>query len=108
MPETYVLTRGAADDLRDITQYTLEQWGEAQRRRYIDRLEAVASEVACGLGHFKTWNDVLPGLRISKAGRHYIFCLPRSGEPAIILAILHERTDMLMRLRQRMTEQTSV
>jgi Plasmid stabilization system protein len=48
VPESYVLTRGAADDLRDITQYMLEQWGEAQRRRYIDRLEAVASEVACG------------------------------------------------------------
>jgi plasmid stabilization system protein ParE len=102
--EPYVLTRGAGADLRDITRYTVEQWGAAQCRRYIHLLEAAATDVACGQGHFKSWNDVLPGLRVRKAEHHYIFCLPRSEEPALILAILHERTDMLVRLRERLTE----
>ena len=70
MTEPYVLTRGAAADLRDITRYTVEQWGAAQCRSYIHLLETATSEVVCGQGHLKSWDDVLPGLRVRKAEHH--------------------------------------
>jgi plasmid stabilization system protein ParE len=35
-------------------------------------------------------------------GRHYLFCLPRQGQPALILAILHERMDLMTRLKGRL------
>jgi plasmid stabilization system protein ParE len=32
---SYVVSKGAAADFREITQYTLKTWGEVQRRAYI-------------------------------------------------------------------------
>lgn len=98
----YVLTRGAAADLRNVVAYTLENWGEAQCRAYVAEVEEAATELALGRGVFKTWDDLLPGLRVRRAGHHYLFCLPRDNEPALILAILHERMDMISRLQQRL------
>jgi toxin ParE1/3/4 len=44
-------------------------------------------------------NSLLPGLRMKAVGRHYIFCLPQTNGPALILAILHERMDVILRLK---------
>ena len=98
----YVLTKGASADLREISRYTAETWGETQRRAYVKQLQEAASEVAEGRGVFKDWGAVLPGLRVKAAGSHYLFCLSRPGRPALILAILHERMDLITRLKRRL------
>jgi plasmid stabilization system protein ParE len=100
----YVLTKGAADDLRGISRYTAETWGEAQRRAYVQQLQEAASEVAEGRSVFRDWGAVLPGLRVKATGSHYIFCLSRPGRPALILAILHERMDLITRLKRRLDD----
>lgn len=97
----YVLTRGAAADLREISRYTAKTWSATQRQSYVRQLEDAAAEVALGQGVFKNWDMVLPGLRVRRAGRHYLFCLPRANAPALILAILHERMDLMARLKGR-------
>jgi plasmid stabilization system protein ParE len=102
MTRPYVLTRGAASDLRGIVRYTAEKWGEAQSLAYVAELETAASEVAQGKGVFKQWNDVLPGLRVRRVGKHVLFCLPRQNLQASILAILHERMDLMVHLKQRL------
>ncbi|MDO3378858.1 type II toxin-antitoxin system RelE/ParE family toxin [Geoalkalibacter halelectricus] len=102
MTRPYVLTRSAAADLRNIVRYTVEHWGHAQCRSYIADLEAAAGEVALGIGVFRKHDDLLPGLRVRLVGHHYLFCLPRSGQPALILAILHERMDIIARLKERL------
>lgn len=103
MTQAYVLSKGAVADLQEITRYTLKQWGEAQCRSYIAALEAKAEALAQGEGFFKDMDIVLPGLRVAATGSHYIFCMPRQNAPAIILAILHERMDMLARLKKRLS-----
>lgn len=103
MTRPYVLSNGAAADLREITRYTLAHWGEAQCRSYVAKLEAKAEALARGRGAFKDMSSVLPGLRAALAGKHYIFCMPRQGEPAVILAILHQKMDILARLKSRLT-----
>lgn len=102
MTRAYVLTRGAAADLREITRYTVATWGEAQCRAYIADLEAAAQAVVRGEGAFKDMSDLLPGLRMVWSGKHCVFCLPRPGQPALILAILHERMDIVARLKDRL------
>lgn len=102
MTRTHVFAKAAAADLREISRYTLDQWGEAQARRYIEQLDDAAAAVSDGRGVFKDWSDVLPGLRVAHVGRHHIFCLPRPDAPALILAILHERMDILDRLKSRL------
>lgn len=103
MTRAYILSKGAAADLREITRYTLATWGEAQCRVYIADLEAAAAAVSRGKGVFKDMGALLPDLRMAACGKHFIFCMPQSGGPSIILAILHERMDLVARLKGRLT-----
>jgi plasmid stabilization system protein ParE len=98
----YILTRSAAAELREVVRYTQREWGTAQCRTDIEQLEKTATELALGQGVFRRRDDLQPGLRVRLAGRHYIFCLPQTGEPALILAILHERMDLIARLKERL------
>lgn len=98
----YILTAGAADDIREIARYTDRQWGKQQREAYVAQLEKVATDLALGKGVFRERNDVYPGVRVQLAGHHFVFCLPRKAEPALILAVLHERMDLVARLTGRL------
>lgn len=51
--------------------------------------------------------EVYPGLRLAHCGHHYIFCLPREDAPALIVAVLHERMDLMLRLAARLQAQKS-
>lgn len=104
MTRPYLLTRGAATDLRHIVRYTVQTWGEAQCRTYIEQIETATTEIALGEGPFRPRDDLYPGLRVRQAGHHVIFCLPQPGQPALILAILHERMDILARLQGRLDQ----
>jgi len=98
----YVLTHGAAGDLNEIVRYTSKNWGQAQCRAYVSRIESAATELAYGQGVFRNRGDLVPGLRVRRVEHHYVFCLPRIDQPALILAILHERMDMIARLKSRL------
>ena len=102
MIRSYVVSKGAAADLRDITRYTVANWGEAQCRTYIADLEKAAEAVAKGEGVFKDMSSLLPGLRLASCGKHSIFCMLQTDAPSVILAILHERMDLMARLKSRL------
>ena len=102
MKRPYVLTRGAEEDLRGIARYTVAQWGEQLCRTYIAELEMQATALAQGKGVFKDMSTLLPGLRVAACGKHFIFCMPQPDGPALILAILHERMDIMARLKSRL------
>ena len=61
-----------------------------------------AEAVARGEGVFKDMGSLLPGLRMASCGKHYIFCMPQTGAPSIILAVLHELMDLMTRLKGRL------
>ena len=103
MSRAYVLTKGAAADLREITQHTVAQWGQAQCRAYVAELEKAAEAVAKGEGVFKDMSAVIPGLRVVRCGKHYIFCMPQKEGLPLILAILHERMEIIERLKNRLS-----
>jgi plasmid stabilization system protein ParE len=100
--KSYLLTKQAEADLREITLYTLKQWGKLQCNSYIAELEKKAEDVATGKGFYKEIPALLPNLRVVLAGKHYIFCLPQENSPALILAILHEKMDLVARLKHRL------
>ena len=37
-----------------------------------------------------------------KCEHHYIFCLPRKDAPALVVAIFHEKMDLMARLTDRL------
>jgi plasmid stabilization system protein ParE len=102
LTDNYILTSAAEADLRQIVRYTRQQWGDAQVRAYIGKLENGLSRLATGQGRFKELSELAPPLRMTRCEHHYLFCLPRSDGPALIVAILHERSDLMVRLADRL------
>ena len=100
----YVLTAAAESDLRGIIHYTRKQWGDVQVRRYISALEKGIASLADGQGPFKDMSALFPALRMGRFEHHYVFCLPRKGAPALIVAIFHDRMDLMARLVDRLKE----
>ncbi len=98
----YVLSAAAEADLRDVIRYTRKQWGDAQTRSYVAKLQAGMESVAAGEGFFKDMSALYPGLRMARCEHHYIFCLPRDDAPALVVAIFHERMDLMVRVRARL------
>ncbi|HMO76231.1 MAG TPA: type II toxin-antitoxin system RelE/ParE family toxin [Sphingopyxis sp.] len=102
MSAGYVLSLAAEADLRSIIRYTREQWGDAQTRSYVARLQAGMEKLAAGRGVFRTMTALHPGLRMLHCEHHYIFSLQRGDAPALVVAILHERMDLMMRVADRL------
>lgn len=98
----YVLTAEAEADLRNVIRYTRKQWGAAQVRHYIARLEQGITSLAAGQGYFRDMSELYPALRMARCEHHYVFCLPIERRPALVLAIFHERMDLMTRLADRL------
>ncbi|EGM8498314.1 TPA: type II toxin-antitoxin system RelE/ParE family toxin [Escherichia coli] len=98
----YVLTAEAEADMRSIIRYTRKEWGTAQVRRYIAKLEQGIAHLANGQGSFRDMSELYPALRMARCEHHYVFCLPRESEPALVVAIFHERMDLMTRLAGRL------
>lgn len=94
-----MLTLAAEADLRDIVRYTRKAWGDAQARRYAAQLERGLEAVVSGQGAFRDMSALYPGLRMARSEHHFIFVLPRDGAPALVVAIFHERMDLMVRLQ---------
>lgn len=102
MSRNYVLTDDAAEDLRAIIRYSRETWGAAQARRYTQSLERGIIRLAGSPAQFRDMGALYPALRMAHCEHHYIFCLPRDDASALIVAILHERMDLMVRLAGRL------
>lgn len=98
----YTLTTAAEADLRAIIRYTRNKWGDAQVRRYIETLEQGIARLAAGEGAFKDMSALYPALRMARCEHHYVFCLPRETAPALIVAIFHDRMNLMTRLASRL------
>lgn len=53
-------------------------------------------------GPSKIMSALYPALRVAHYEHHYVFCLPRENAPALIVAIFHERMDLMTRLIDRL------
>ncbi len=96
----YAFTRSARDDLLDIWFYTRERWGEAQADRYQDDLQACCERIASGGVRTRPVAG-LSGVMAHHCRHHYIFFLQRR-ETIVVFAVLHERMDLINRLRDRL------
>ena len=102
MTRGYVLTASAEADVRGIVRYTRERWGDAQVRSYVAKLERGIARLAAGQGALKDLSAIHPALRMARCEHHYVFCLSRNDAPALIVAIFHERMDLMARLEDRL------
>ena len=61
MTRAYVIAKAAAVDLREITRYTVEQWGVAQARTYANLIEDAAAGLVSSRCIFKDLSALHPG-----------------------------------------------
>ena len=84
------LSKAAKRDLIEIARYTLEHWGDEQRKRYLGQLDArfrwIARNPEMGLAS----DHIKPGYRRCAEGRHVIF-YRLSATCVEIIRILHVR-----------------
>ncbi len=102
MNPCYVLTNEAEQDLREIIRYTRKEHGEKQVRTYVSQLNQGMKYLAIGKGNSRTFPDIHPDLCMIRCEHHYIFCLGNVTQPVVVIAILHERMDMVHRIRDRL------
>lgn len=102
MTISYALSAAAETDLRGIIRYTRQQWGDDQVRAYIAKLTRCIENAVSGQRSTKDMNDIHAGLRMSRCEHHYVFYLLRENQPALIVAIFHERMDLMTRLTERL------
>jgi toxin ParE1/3/4 len=103
---SYVLTASAEADLRGIIRYTRNQWGDRQVRRYVAQLSNGIERLVNAEGSFRDLPDVYPGLRVLRCEHHYVFCLLRPDAPTLVIALFHEKMDLMERLADRLNERS--
>ncbi len=97
----YQLTEDADADLEEIIRYTLSQWGVKQARLYTDKLHRCFEKIAGEKSASRPFSEKYPQARVTRCEHHYVFYLQLEGKPPRIFAVLHERMDLLARLKGR-------
>ncbi len=98
----YQLTPFAQQDLEDIARYTLTTWGRKQALRYGELLEQRFHEIADGTAISRTFSNRYPPVLVNHCEHHYIFFLHSEGQKPCIIAVLHERTNLVSWLDKRL------
>jgi len=88
-------------DIEKIVIYTVQQWDVDQATRYIGLLDAHFEAIAKGEARTKKVFKHRDDLLFSRCQRHIVFHHVRAGESPLILAVFHERMDLMGRLAER-------
>ena len=98
----YELTRDAEADLEAVSRYTIEEWGEVQAESYLAKISQCFKNIAKNKVIARTFSEKFPEACVVRCEHHYVFYLYPEEEKPIIFAVLHERMDMLARLKDRL------
>lgn len=99
---SYEKTQATLDDWRKIAGYTRDNYGEAQTRKYMASLLKCIEATAKGTGVYKDKQMGSRKIRIKHCQKHYIFSLVQKNKPLLVLAIFHEKMDLMTRLKNRL------
>ena len=101
MPE-YELTVLAEEDLKSIARYTIDTWGLQQAKRYESLLANRFQQIAHGRLTSKVFLDHRQDLLVTHCEHHYNFFCTRDNQGPLIIAVFHERMDLMQRLKNRL------
>jgi toxin ParE1/3/4 len=87
---TFRFSERAETDLFEIGLYTSRTWGETQTILYIRQLEDCCQVLADKPTRGRPCDEIRPGLRRMKQGKHVVFYREETGG-ILICRILHQR-----------------
>jgi toxin ParE1/3/4 len=97
----YDLSPDAEADLEGVWNYTCDNWGADQADKYMGQIATCCERIAAGEAYCRRFPEIDPRLGSHHCQHHYIFFLETASKP-IIIAVLHERMEMLTRLKRRL------
>lgn len=103
MPD-FELSYLADCDIAGIIGYTIEKWDIDQAIRYVGVLDAHFEAIGKGDARTKAVFGHRTDLRLSRCQKHVIFHQERAGNCPLILAVFHERMELMVRLSDRLDE----
>ena len=98
----YQLSPRAKSDIEDILEYTFDSFGKRQMLKYKGQLEHCLKQLSSNLTSYR--NLDIDGISIQSlhCQKHYIFAMDRQDRPLLIIAVLHEKMDLVKRLTNRL------
>ena len=90
--KTVLFSPLAQDDISDIWEYTVAQWGEKQAVTYTQNLRDDSEDLATGLA-FSQAVDIREGYSKYRSGEHFIYFKETETEITVI-RILHKSMDV--------------
>lgn len=90
----FKLSVAADTDLRNIAEYTLEQWGEPQRNVYVAELFGAFEKLAENPQLATSAESIRNGYRKFPQGSHVIFFRMSDTHLIEIIRVLHKRMDV--------------
>jgi plasmid stabilization system protein ParE len=97
----YDLTRSAEEDLIAIWTYSEARWSGQRADNYLKQLDRHFHALADGDALCRDLGDIHPDLESRRCEHHVAFLVRQQGRP-IIIAVLHEKMDLLVRLKARL------
>ena len=97
----YKLTHKAVEDLTGIWNYTVQKWSEKQADKYYRLLIDNFDELSRNPGLGKSYSDIIENILGFRVGRHIIFYRIIQSNKIEILRILHEKTDLRNRIKEK-------
>ena len=92
---------GKATDLKNIWNYTLENWSENQADKYLKELFSSFDQIGLRRIIGKEYHGIVEELRGIKINKHIVFYREIKEDKTEITRILHERTDLIKRLGEK-------
>ncbi len=99
----YRLTPSAKKDLREISRYTIKEWGIEQNKKYMRLLDICFDEIGRGDIVERLFKDAGPGIYVRHSEHHFVFYLRERSSRAVIFAVLHEQMNLIAQLKKRLS-----
>lgn len=99
---SYELSAIAEKDLYDVVEYTSKNHGKKKVRQYTKALSKCMESMSMGEGFYKEIQNPSSLIRFKHCQHHYIFGLMRKNDSMLIIAILHERMEVMEKLKTRL------
>lgn len=99
---SYELSQLAESDLEHILEYTFVNFGKNQMYKYKRQLEHCLKILANNVPSYRRLDIDGKYIRSLHCQMHFLFALERQNRPLLIVAVLHERMDLVKRIRDRL------
>lgn len=100
--QRYVLSSEAERDLLSIIRYTSERWGDEQTEQYVRALDECFNSLEA-LRVKRRFSRKFSNVFVQRCQHHYVFYWRDEEESTpVIIAILHEKMDLVSRLSDRL------